>query len=1546
MGVVLPGWADEVLDLIGVSWPNVDEDDYREMATAMREFADDIDDGAGQAHQAVQGLVSSAGGSLAVEALAAHWRKVNGTHLKNLAECGRMAATALDGVAVLIEGAKLGAVVQLGILAAEVIAAQAAAPFTLGLSEVGALGATQATRLIVKRLFKEVCQQVAEQVISLALTPVEEALGAMVGDLVVHLGANALGDSKGAAKPAGMQLLSAGGSGGGGGAGGGGGFSFDPDEHDRVVTGLQSAGGAFRNKAGGKIGKARSHHGRTRGKDAIADAANAMLDKVIDGIEDGVKKTAKHLDDSMTRGIRQMAKNHHENDRKLADHFTGLGKEGGKDPKSPSGGRGGAGTSTSRRSSASLRKGSQDTVATSKPMKGRCKDGDPIDMVSGEMLMEHTDLALPGLLSLTVQRTHISTYRWGRWFGPSWASTLDQRLELDDHGAVFAAEDGMLLSYPVPQREAPTLPVEGPRWPMEWDGQPGSAIRITDPDTGHTRHFAPCTPAGADGGRFVLRIVALSDRNGHRIEFDYAPDGAPTAVRHLGGYHIAIDTSDGRVMAARLLNAEEGTENTVLVRYGYTDGLLTQVTNSSGQSREFTYDTWSRIASWADRNGSRYAYTYDGRHRVIRGEGSDGFLNCTITYDRDERTTAYTNSLGHTTTHHYNELFQRTAVTDALGNVSRSEWDRHNRLLSQTDALGRTTRYTYDAAGNVTAATRPDGHASTAVYNDLGLPLQVTEPDGATWHHTYDDRGNRLSTTDPAGATTHYAHDGFGRPLKVTDALGHTRSVVTNPAGLPIQITDALGHTSVAERDAFGRVRTLTDPLGRTEHFTWSIEGKPVRREHPDGARESWNWDGEGNLTSHTDRLGNTSSYTFTHFHQVASRTTPDGHTHTFAYDTEVNLVGVRSPQGGTWQYEYDPVNRLISETDFNLRTLTYTHDPSGQLTARTDGQGATHTFVRDVLGRPVEQHAGGQTTTFRYDLAGSLLHAANADTTVTREYDVLGQTLAETVNGRTTSYTYDALGQRLTRRTPSGTVTHWTYDATGRPSTLSTADYQLSFSFDAAGREITRALGPGVTLFQEWDLAGRMASQTLGHGAGAAGSVLQHREYAYRADGHLGEIRELTTGIRRFDLDPGGRVTGVHAATWRETYAYDVVGNLTRAETGDPSTSSVLEFSGTRVRRAGRTVYEHDSQGRLVRTFKRLLNGQRRVQTYTWDAEGRLTGTVTPDGSRWRYQYDPAGRRTAKQRLDVDGSPAEETLFTWDGTRLAEQVTSTGHTTSWDYTPGTHRPLTQLDRTVSDAEVDARFHAIVTDLVGSPTELVSPDGVLAWHLRTTLWGIPVSRLGSGGADCPLRFAGQYADEETGWNYNYFRHYDPETARYVSPDPLGLAPDPNDYAYVSNPLTFCDPLGLARIRGAGGRWERDPNSPQISHNRDTEYPGSYRQSTHDQMAAQWTDEGLAQGGTPVYQSGSDAGMRIPRNELTWRNSDGDIVPSDELTYEHLNPVVQHWNSTGYDSDRTTRNDFYNDVDHMEPMSRSENSSGGARMGVNYRQDTGPNYSCS
>ena len=70
----------------------------------------------------------------------------------------------------------------------------------------------------------------------------------------------------------------------------------------------------------------------------------------------------------------------------------------------------------------------------------------------------------------------------------------------------------------------------------------------------------------------------------------------------------------------------------------------------------------------------------------------------------------------------------------------------------------------------------------------------------------------------------------------------------------------------------------------------------------------------------------------------------------------------------------------------------------------------------------------------------------------------------------------------------------------------------------------------------------------------------------------------------------------------------------------------------------------------------------------------------------------------------------------------------------------------------------------------------------------------------------PFRLPGQYYDTETGLHYNYFRYYNPDTGRYVTPDPIGLGEGGSLYGYVrSNPVGRKDPFGLWTIGiGLGG----------------------------------------------------------------------------------------------------------------------------------------------
>ena len=61
----------------------------------------------------------------------------------------------------------------------------------------------------------------------------------------------------------------------------------------------------------------------------------------------------------------------------------------------------------------------------------------------------------------------------------------------------------------------------------------------------------------------------------------------------------------------------------------------------------------------------------------------------------------------------------------------------------------------------------------------------------------------------------------------------------------------------------------------------------------------------------------------------------------------------------------------------------------------------------------------------------------------------------------------------------------------------------------------------------------------------------------------------------------------------------------------------------------------------------------------------------------------------------------------------------------------------------------------------------------------------------------PLRYAGQYQDDESGLHYNLFRYYEPEVGRFTTRDPIGLRGGLNLYQYAPNPLMWVDPLGLS-----------------------------------------------------------------------------------------------------------------------------------------------------
>ncbi|MFI9172355.1 WXG100-like domain-containing protein [Streptomyces lincolnensis] len=315
MGLVLPSIIDEALDLIGVNWPNVDEDDYFEMATSMRDFAKDFEGHGGDADKAVNRILNSSEG-WAVESMQKHWSHVKTGHLDKIPEVARLFADACDGVGQIIRGMKVKAGVELAVLAGTIVAELAAAPLTLGISAAVAAGEIALMRTIVKRLIDEATERIVDELVAKVTEPVTGKLQELVADTVLDLAEGAFnpGDN-----PGGMKLASAGDSDSGGSAGGGKKTVIDHVEFEDGAGKVSRHGGDMGSQSGIHLGKSKTTFGRTKGKDTFTEAFDSILEGAIDGMEKAAKKVTDHVTDTVPDRVKTASRNLKRKDHDIGD---------------------------------------------------------------------------------------------------------------------------------------------------------------------------------------------------------------------------------------------------------------------------------------------------------------------------------------------------------------------------------------------------------------------------------------------------------------------------------------------------------------------------------------------------------------------------------------------------------------------------------------------------------------------------------------------------------------------------------------------------------------------------------------------------------------------------------------------------------------------------------------------------------------------------------------------------------------------------------------------------------------------------------------------------------------------------------------------------------------------------------------------------------------------------------------------------------------------------------------------------------------------------
>ncbi|WP_144080571.1 RHS repeat domain-containing protein, partial [Pseudomonas simiae] len=303
---------------------------------------------------------------------------------------------------------------------------------------------------------------------------------------------------------------------------------------------------------------------------------------------------------------------------------------------------------------------------------------------------------------------------------------------------------------------------------------------------------------------------------------------------------------------------------------------------------------------------------------------------------------------------------------------------------------------------------------------------------------------------------------------------------------------------------------------------------------------------------------------------------------------------------------------------------------------------------------------------------------------------------------------------------------------------------------------------------------------------------TLYQRHYDYDQSGNLTRLLDTRKGEHHYHYDPLNRLTRAdHSQGEQERFAHDPAGNLLMQNRPGPDI-----VAGNRLMIQGDHHYDYDAFGNLIR--QRRGKGHALVTEYRYDCQHRLIGIKKPNGQTVSYCYDPFGRRISKT---VDGITTE---FFWQGDTLIAEHQADRHR-SYLYEPDSFRPLALLE---GFGPNETKPYHYQLDHLGTPQELTAPDGEIVWSAHYRAYG-EITRLDIGKIDNPLRFQGQYVDEESGLHYNRHRYYNPDIGRYLTPDPVKLAGGINPYQYVPNPTGWIDPLGLSTCPGDGC----EPNGP-------------------------------------------------------------------------------------------------------------------------------------
>lgn len=733
----------------------------------------------------------------------------------------------------------------------------------------------------------------------------------------------------------------------------------------------------------------------------------------------------------------------------------------------------------------------------------------------------------------------------------------------------------------------------------------------------------------------------------------------------------------------------------------------------------------------------------------------------------------------------------QTGTVDGGRNITDAIYDSHGWVQKSDDAYYNT------GAPSATIVQAPDNQVPSShgtLYDGLGRPTDQISYNRATetWRTKIAYKGSdRTDVTPPQGATP---------TSTFVDARGHTTSLVQYENGGSTADTVSYGYDASGNQISQTDQATTAGIPAHTWTSTYDLLGRKTSQSDPDAGTSSTTYDNAGLILSTTDARGKQLSFLYDQMGRKLG-----------AYDTTVSKF--KSSGNRTASFVYDTLAK-------------------GQPTSATSYSGGATFYTTAVSGYESHGWPQGVYTTISASegaLAGTYSTAATY--TYTGLLSSTTDSAAANLPAETVNYGYDQYGQQT-----SGASSAW--------------DYVDKIAYSEFGQPTRVTYGPSTSFAQQsidWnEQTGRLDGSTLVTGSGT--TTADHTTYGYgnsQVSAGSGLITSITdqqnpggpaavTDTQCFGYDGLTRLSSAWTATdacataptaghstsvggpnpYWQSWTYDQQGNRLTQTSHDISgtIANDVTTTNTPVGGGGNTA-TGTAIGTPAHGLKRatsanaagLIPGS--TIDYVYDAAGNTTSRTNTVGGTDTLTYDTAGKLAS---LATTGSAAGTTAYRYDasGNLLIrandtattlyvgdEEITLAKGATSATAV----RYITVAGSTVAVHDATGQVFYTIPNQQGSNTIEVQASNTTNVNRRSfTPFGqnrtTATTWMGGKG------FVGGEQDTTTGLTNLGAREYDPATGKFLSPDPLVVAGDPqqwNAYSYADNsPVTKSDPSGL------------------------------------------------------------------------------------------------------------------------------------------------------